>query len=135
VGCTSVTYSKDPVLDFERYPRALVTVTSDSAKLDTDYLAAELDEFSGFSAVTTDVTAPVDLVLDVALYVDMEINTDSDGNTTITWSSTVRYVAWDAETSQVLDEGTIDDEGGGIVDVSESALDELVLRYHRAFRL
>ena len=52
-GCAPLTFSKERVIDFDRYPSVRVTVTSDNSQSDAAYLAEQLSRDSGFASIET----------------------------------------------------------------------------------
>ena len=134
-GCAPLTFSKTPLIDFDRYPSVLVTVTSGNAAGDTGYLAADLRDTSGFALVTTDPGATTSLVLDVKLVVTESTAIDLDGNVVTSWRGDASYAATDAA-GAVVDKGAeLADSDEGASKVATELLDTIGLRYLRPYRI
>ena len=133
-GCAPLTFSKERVIDFDRYPSVRVTVTSGNSQSDTAYLAEELRRDSGFASVTTDVATTTSLVLDVRLTVTEDFSTTSEGATTSSWRGDASYTASDAA-GKVVDRGSEHDGSADSTEAAEDVLDRISLHYFRPFRI
>lgn len=138
-GCVPLTFSHDPAIDFDLYPRVLVEVAVAGASgnyIDTSatsYLAGELDHDSGFELVTINPNVEVDLKLTVQVRVN-QIVTVYEDTVDYEYHAVADFSAVDTEGAEV-DSGTVDDTSEFAGEALEDALDEVALHYLRPYRL
>lgn len=131
-ACAPLTFSEPASIDFETYRAVRVELVSGYFGVDyaRDYLVMGLREQSGFSSVTTDPAASVDLILSVEVSVNP--TTDTEGDTE--FEGTARFTAT-TPSGQVVDRGTESDTSDSDTEVVEDVLDEITLHYFHPYRL
>jgi hypothetical protein len=133
-ACAPLTFSEPGALDFDRY--RVARVAGDGA----DYLARELAETSGFEAVTTDRSAQVDLVIDVAAYTEEKTtctcDCDCGGDCACEsdYAATASFVA-STPAGVVVDRGSVNDASESELEAVQDVLDEVALHFIRPYRL
>jgi hypothetical protein len=133
-ACAPLTFSEPGAIDFERY--RVARIEGDWA----GYLAGELAASSGFAAVTTDVTARVDLVIHVTVSVLPDVVCTCEDPCQCNcvceeeYDATAIYVATTPE-GVLVDQGTENDGSGRADEAVEDALDQVALHYIRPYRL
>ena len=131
-GCVPVTLDRDPPIDFERW-RAVYVAPIDGARSgEARDFAAAMQADSGFTTVTTNPNARVDAVL----YVRVDVDEDWDAeDQEYDYDAVARVRLESALDGRVLDTTTVDDGGDTESEAVEDALDEVVQRYLRPYRL
>ena len=133
-ACAPLTFSEPGAIDFERY--RVARIEGDWA----GYLAGELAASSGFAAVTTDVTARVDVVIHVTVGVlpDVVCTCEEPCQCNCVceeeYDATASYVATTPD-GVMVDQGTESDGISSAAEAIEDALDQVALHYIRPYRL
>ena len=135
-ACVPITFSRDPALDFEVYRHVAVQVFRNGVGEDaiaTAYLAAELQELSGFERVSTGDTEAADVFLSVSVSVTELVDYSSDPPD-YEYQSDASFSAVDPN-GAVVDSGHVSDSSESPGEAVEDALDEVTLHYLRPYRL
>lgn len=128
MGCTPLTFTKQDTVAFSAYPlvRVEVWVGSYEDVQATEYFAQRLRESSGFDEV---IYGPR-LVADAVLVVDVEVSQIDDEE----FEAHARYRLFD-DAERIVDSGEVKDDGSQSGEAAFDAMDEVVLHYHRAYRI
>ena len=133
-GCAPLTFSNQGALNFELYRAVLVRDVDTEVGFDgAAYLAGELATYSGFSTVTTDPRARVDLVLTVDVRVRRTTTVDSDGFVDVSYESRATFRAIAADQREV-DSGAVEDASESDVEAVQDVLDEIAHHYLAPYR-
>jgi hypothetical protein len=148
-GCAPMTFSKDASIDFLAYPSVSFQLGGpDGSERQSAYLQSELREHSGFRRVTQGSVAafePASAQLTVELSVRSSggddpllailTDDDDDDDEETSYSASVGY-RLNATDGHVIDSGAESAENETTFNsAAESALDQLVFHYLRAYRL
>ena len=136
VGCTPLTFSNQPAIDFDRYHSVYVSVSLPGgySGYDSDYLASEMSRDSGFALVTTSPAVTTDLRVEVDAMVNEKQTCDSDGACDTEYLGTGRFRAIDRQGRTIL-LGTEEDTSRTPAEALSDVLDQVDLRFFRPYRL
>ncbi len=134
VSCTSLTFSEEGLLDFQKYSSVRVEMELLNAGADrvyVDYFVREMREVSGFETVTADEGQETDVILSVVVAVQYEQSNDDSGN--LEYRAEANFIALTPD-GDVLDRDSLTDESYSFDEAIEDALDEIAARYIRPYR-
>jgi len=132
-GCTPVTLDNDPPIDFDRYSSVYVApLTGEGYDDDRRFLVHELRADSGFKLVTMDPEVNVTAVLLVQVEIT-DVDEDADGDLDI--NAVALFRLEDAYTGALIDRGQVNDDAPQFASAVREALDDVVLRYLKAYRI
>jgi len=138
-GCVPMTFSREPALDFGIYRHAAVHVSLSGSVGFYDptsaavYLAAELEEHSGFERVSVGNTEAADVLLSVQVRVSARVDYSGD-YPEYSYRSEASFRATDPN-GVVVDSGHVSDSSQSPGEAVQDALDEVTLHYLRPYRL
>jgi len=138
-GCVPLTFSREAPIDFDVYRHVSVQVTLHGLasyyddQSATVYLAAELQQDSGFDTVSIGDAASADVLLNVSVTVTELLDTSGD-SPDYEYPADASFRALDPSGTEI-DSGYVSDSSESPGEALEDVLDEVTLHYLRPYRL
>ncbi len=135
LGCAELDISHEPPVDFSRYRSVTAQVLGDFES-ESDYLAAELRDVSGFTTVVvappSSEERPSTPATDAYLEVEISLGYYHDSDGFVRFVADASYELRDAEEA-LLTSDTVSDEGGTARAAVRRALDEVAFDFLPAY--